>query len=41
MNGPFADEYWQAAEKETITLEEMGAWDVDEREDYMNVINGT
>ncbi len=23
MNGPFADEYWKAAEKEIITLEGM------------------
>ncbi len=29
------------AEKEIITLEEMGAWDVVEREDDMNVINET
>ena len=41
MNGPFADEYWKAAEKEIITLEGMGAWDVVEHEDDMNVINGT
>ncbi len=41
MNGPFADEYWKAAEKEIITLEGMGAWDVVKRVDNMNVINGT
>ncbi len=41
MNGPFADEYWKAAEKVIITLEGMGAWDVVEHEDDMNVINGT
>ncbi len=41
MNGPFADEYWKAAEKEIITLEGMSAWDVVEHEDDMNVINGT
>ncbi len=29
------------AEKEIVTLEGMGAWDVVEREDDMNVINGT
>ncbi len=28
-------------EKEIITLEGMGAWDVVEHEDDMNVINGT
>ncbi len=37
MNGPFADEYWKAAEKEIITLEGMGAWDVVEHENHMNV----
>ncbi len=41
MNGPFADEYWKAAEKEIITLEGMGAWDIVQHEDDMNVINGT
>ncbi len=41
MNGPFADEYWKAAEKEIITLKGVGAWDVVEHEDDMNVINGT
>ncbi len=39
MNRPFADEYWKAAEKEIITLEGMGAWDVVEHN--MNVMNGT
>ncbi len=32
MNGPFANEYWNAAEQEIITLEGMGAWDVVEHE---------
>ncbi len=41
MNGPFADEYWKVTEKDIITLEGMGAWDVVEIEDDMNVINGT
>ncbi len=41
MNGPFADEYCKAAEEEIITFEGMGAWDVAEHEDDMNVINGT
>ncbi len=33
MNGPFADEYWEAGEKEIIALEGMGAWDVVEFKD--------
>ncbi len=41
MNGPFADKYWKAAEKEIDTLEGMGARDVVECEDDMNVINRT
>ncbi len=41
MNGPLTDEYWKVAEKDIITLEGMGAWDMVEREDDMNVINGT
>ncbi len=40
MNGLFANEYWKAAKKEIIILEGMGAWDVVEHEDDMNVING-
>ncbi len=38
MNGTFA-EYWKMTEKEIITLEGMGALDVVEHEDYINVIN--
>ncbi len=38
MNGPFADEYRKAAEKEINTLEGMGAWDVVEDKDDMDVI---
>ncbi len=41
MNGPFADEYWKAAEREIDTLEGIYGWDVIECEDDMNVINGT
>jgi len=42
MNGPFADEYWQAACKEIRTLEEMGAWDVVDRpSSEKNVIKST
>ncbi len=41
MNGPFADEYWKASEKEVSTLEGLGALDVVECEDVMNAINGT
>ncbi len=41
MNGPFADEYWKAAEKEIDTLEGMGAWDIDEHDDDMSIIHET
>ncbi len=33
MNGPFADEYWKAAEREIVTLEGMGEWGMVEHED--------
>jgi hypothetical protein len=38
MSGPFKEEYWKAAVKEIETLEEMGAWEVVDRKDGMNVI---
>ncbi len=39
MNEPFADDkYWKAAEKEIITLEEKGAWDVVECENDMSLV---
>ena len=38
MSGPFKEEYWKAAVKEIETLEEMGAWEVVDREEDMNVI---
>ncbi|KAL7461716.1 hypothetical protein ACHAXS_002131 [Conticribra weissflogii] len=41
MNGPFADDYWKVAEKESDTLEGMGAWDGVECENGMNLNNGT
>ena len=41
MNGPFKAEYWEAAVKEVETLEGMDAWDVVDRTDDMNVIQGT
>ncbi len=41
MNGPFADEYWKAAEKEIRTLEGVGVWDVVEHKDDRNVVNAT
>lgn len=31
MNGPFAEEFWQAAVLEIETLEKMDTWDVVER----------
>ena len=41
MNGPFADEYWEAACTEVETLEKMDAWDVVERKVGMNVLSST
>ena len=41
MKGPFAEEYWRAAEVEVETLEKIKAWTVVEREDGMNVLPGT
>lgn len=41
MSGPFADDYWIAACKEIETLESMGAWEVVDREEDMNVIDST
>ncbi len=31
MNGPFADQYWKAAEKDIDTLEGVDAWDMIEQ----------
>ncbi len=39
--GDFADEYWEAMRVEIKTLESMGAWEVVEREEDMNVIRST
>jgi hypothetical protein len=41
MNGPFAEDFWQAAVKEIETLESMGAWEVVDEEPGMNVIDST
>ena len=41
MNGPFSEEYWQAACIEVETLEQMESWDVVERTDEMNVLPST
>lgn len=41
MNGPFAEEYWQAACVEVETLEEMDAWEVVYRTDEMNILPST
>ena len=39
MNGPFVDEYWDAACAEVEMLEKMKAWEVVERELNMNVLS--
>ena len=39
MNGPFREEYWEAACKEVETLESMDAWEVVDRTPDMNVID--
>ena len=41
MNGPFAEEYWEAACLEVMTLEDMDAWDVVDQTDDMNVLPST
>jgi hypothetical protein len=41
MNGPFAEEYWEAACIEIETLEKIDAWDVVERTPEMNVLPST
>ena len=40
MNGPFREEYWNAACKEIDTLEEMDAWVVVDRLEDMNILEG-
>jgi hypothetical protein len=42
MNGPYADEYWEAAKVEIQTLsEKMEAWDVVPIKDGMNILGST
>ena len=41
MGGDHADDYWKAMKTEIATLESMGAWEVVERSDDMNVIDST
>jgi hypothetical protein len=41
MNGPNAEGYWEACEKELATLEDMNVWDVVNKESWMNVLPGT
>ncbi|KAL7532071.1 hypothetical protein ACHAXR_006179 [Thalassiosira sp. AJA248-18] len=41
MNGPFSEEYWEAACIEVATLEKMDAWSVKERTPEMNVLPST
>ena len=38
MNGPFAEEYWEACKTEIVTLDGMVAWEVFKRTVDMNVI---
>ena len=40
-NGPFADDYWKAMQVKIATLESMGAWEIVDRADDMNVIDST
>ena len=42
MNGPYAEEYWQAAEVELDTLDQkMESWDIVDRRHDMNVLPST
>jgi len=41
MNGPFAEEYWEAAKCEVETLEKIDTWEVVERQEDMNVLPST
>ena len=41
MKGPFAKEFWKAAVVELETLEGMGAWEIVDQTDDMNVIDST
>ena len=41
MNGPFAEEYWQAAEEEIKTLEGIKAWEVVDRDQAENILPST
>ena len=41
MQGPFADEFWKGAVVELETLEGMGAWEIVDQTDALNVIDST
>ena len=41
MNGPDAEGYWSAAQIEYNTLVQKEAWDIVERQEWMNVLPGT
>ena len=41
MSGPLKEGYWEAAMKEIKTLQLKEAWEVVQRQDYMNVLPGT
>ena len=40
MNGPNAEVFWKACEKELDTLTKMGVWEVVKKQCWMNVLPG-
>ena len=40
MKGPFAEDYWKAAEVEVKTLEKITAWTVVEKDEAENILPG-
>ena len=41
MNGPNAEGFWKACEKELDTLEKMGVWEVVKKQHWMNILPST
>ena len=41
MNGPNAEGFWKACEKELDTLEKMGVWEVVKKQPWMNILPST
>ena len=41
MNGPLADGYWDAMEKELNTLKDKNSWKIVDRKPWMNVLPST